>query len=152
MRPRRIQRKRIAGWQMPECAVYVGRPTKWGNPIGLSDVAAQYPRLDELGIATLVVRDFRVLAEKGRLSFPNWRYVSGGRGPVSWTYPSVEEIRAELAGRDLACWCPHDQPCHADVLLEIANRNDGAGACGDAAPTPSTTLPHDRESGANHES
>jgi hypothetical protein len=27
----------------------------------------------------------------------------------------------ELRGRDLACWCPLDEPCHADVLLEIAN-------------------------------
>jgi hypothetical protein len=36
-------------------------------------------------------------------------------------YPSLDEIRAELAGRDLACWCPLDQPCHADVLLELAN-------------------------------
>ena len=30
--PRRIQRKRTKGWRMPEGAVYVGRPTKWGNP------------------------------------------------------------------------------------------------------------------------
>lgn len=29
---------------------------------------------------------------------------------------------AELRGKDLACWCPVDKPCHADVLLEIANR------------------------------
>jgi hypothetical protein len=33
----------------------------------------------------------------------------------------VEAARRELAGKDLACWCPLDQPCHADVLLEIAN-------------------------------
>lgn len=31
------------------------------------------------------------------------------------------DIRRELRGKDLACWCPLDQPCHADVLLEIAN-------------------------------
>ncbi|MGV7636606.1 DUF4326 domain-containing protein, partial [Mycobacterium kansasii] len=30
--PKRIQRKRTKGWRMPEGAVYVGRPTKWGNP------------------------------------------------------------------------------------------------------------------------
>lgn len=30
-------------------------------------------------------------------------------------------VRAELRGRDLACWCPLDQPCHADVLLRLAN-------------------------------
>jgi hypothetical protein len=28
---------------------------------------------------------------------------------------------SELRGKDLACWCPLDQPCHADVLLELAN-------------------------------
>ena len=33
----------------------------------------------------------------------------------------VERLRAEVAGRDLACWCPLDSPCHADVLLELAN-------------------------------
>ena len=33
----------------------------------------------------------------------------------------VDAIRSELRGKDLACWCPLDQPCHADVLLEIAN-------------------------------
>jgi hypothetical protein len=31
-------------------------------------------------------------------------------------------VRRELKGRDLACWCKPDEPCHADVLLEIANR------------------------------
>lgn len=35
--------------------------------------------------------------------------------------PTVAEIRGALAGRDLACWCPLGEPCHADVLLEIAN-------------------------------
>ena len=30
--PKRIQRKRTAGWRMPENTVYVGRPTRWGNP------------------------------------------------------------------------------------------------------------------------
>jgi len=30
-------------------------------------------------------------------------------------------IRKELAGKNLMCWCPEDQPCHADTLLEIAN-------------------------------
>lgn len=34
---------------------------------------------------------------------------------------SVENIRAELAGKNLGCWCPLDEPCHADVLLRIAN-------------------------------
>ena len=36
-------------------------------------------------------------------------------------YPALSEILEHLRGRDLACWCPIDQPCHADVLLEVAN-------------------------------
>ena len=119
--PVRIQRQRTPGWRMPEGAVYVGRPSRWGNPIDVSDVAAKFPSLSSTQIAGLAVRDFRVLARRGRLSFPNWRFADGLRGPVSWTYPSVEVIRAELAGSDLACWCPLGRPCHADVLLELAN-------------------------------
>ena len=38
-----------------------------------------------------------------------------------WIEPQVDEVRAALAGRDLCCWCPLGAPCHADVLLELAN-------------------------------
>jgi hypothetical protein len=34
---------------------------------------------------------------------------------------TIEDARRELRGRDLACYCPLDEPCHADVLLEVAN-------------------------------
>ena len=30
-------------------------------------------------------------------------------------------VRDQLKGKNLACWCPLDQPCHADVLLKMAN-------------------------------
>lgn len=126
--PQRIQRRRTARWTAPDCtcgcgrkAIYVGRPSQWGNPINLSDVGAQFPSLDDRQVATLVVRDFRVLARRGELHFPNWRFLGGERGPVHWFYPTVDQIRAELAGHDLMCWCPLDSLCHADVLLELAN-------------------------------
>jgi hypothetical protein len=38
-----------------------------------------------------------------------------------WIASRVEDVRIELAGRDLCCWCPPHRPCHADVLLELAN-------------------------------
>lgn len=69
----------------------VTRPTKWGNPHPLS-----------LGRAE-VVRRFRDDLVAGRLEV------------------TVDDVRAELAGRDLACYCPLDEPCHADVLLDVAN-------------------------------
>ncbi len=85
MSPQRIQRQRTKGWRMPDGAVYVGRPTKWGNPY-----------LGEGAVAT-----YRARAEQ-----------------------SADAIRAELAGKDLACWCPLSSPCHGDVLLELANAGE----------------------------
>ena len=86
--PRRIQRRRSKGWRMPDGAVYVGRPTRWGNPFASSDRA----------------RDVREYAE--------W---------LTRRPDIVEAARRELRGKDLACWCPESQPCHADVLLRVAN-------------------------------
>lgn len=94
--PSRIQRKRERGWRMPENAVYVGRPTIWGNPYkvgGMYHVACAYD----------AVVAYRVYLE----------------GLIRAQNPGFIE---RLRGKDLACWCPLDQPCHADVLLEIANK------------------------------
>jgi Domain of unknown function (DUF4326) len=51
---------------------------------------------------------------------PGMRMANPSRGG-HMVHLTVDEIRAALTGRDLACWCPLDQPCHADVLLELAN-------------------------------
>lgn len=54
-------------------------------------------------------------------------YVTGGGWPIDWkpgAAPTLNEIRTELEGRNLVCWRPLDQPCHADVLLELANRGE----------------------------
>jgi hypothetical protein len=107
MTPQRIQRKRTRGWRMPEGAVYVGRPSKWGNPY----TAPSCPRSEAVAL-------FRDMLDRAPLGNGHW-------GRVGETVQ--ETIRRELVGKDLACWCPLDQPCHADVLLELAN-----------APTPTT--------------
>lgn len=121
--PTRIQLRRERGWRKPEGAIVVARPTRWGNPVRIADVAWHYPRLNnnERQVAQTAVNLFRQLAADGVLSLPNWAVGSGPRGPITWTYPSLDEIRAELAGHDLACWCPIDMPCHGSVLLELAN-------------------------------
>lgn len=123
--PDRIQLSRAKGWRKPEGAIVVARPSKWGNPYLLTDVGGQYPSLDDHQLHSMVVNMFRDLVRVGRIELPNWRYFGGRRGPVTFTYPSLAEIRAELAGRDLACWCEPEFRCHADLLLEIANQ-DGA--------------------------
>ncbi|HEV7674480.1 MAG TPA: DUF4326 domain-containing protein [Candidatus Angelobacter sp.] len=113
MKPRRIQRKRIKGWKMPPNTVYVGRPTKWGNlwTVGRSNCGCRSAGecmhdAFKCDTPAEAVDMFRKLVTEGRkLKF---------------------EAAAELRGKDLACWCPLDQPCHADVLLEIANAEDPA--------------------------
>ena len=115
--PERVQRKRRAGEPgMPPGAIYVGRPTKWGNPIRIIPVRRSGPfDLERDGVGFI---GQHTSLESARASAAR-RYrdlVSLGLTPVS-----VDDIRAELRGHDLACWCPIDQPCHADVLLEIAN-------------------------------
>jgi hypothetical protein len=95
--PIRIQRKRAKGWKMPENTVYVGRPTKWGNPYFIASRA-------ELDRRAAVTR------------FRAWVMACNHLSTLD-----VTRIKAELHGKNLACWCPLDQPCHADVLLEIAN-------------------------------
>ncbi len=92
--PKRIQRSRKRGWRMPEGAVYVGRPTKWGNPCDWQD------RPDGREGAVAMYRQL-LRAKTGA--------------------DIAEAARQELRGKDLCCWCPLDQPCHADVLLQIAN-------------------------------
>lgn len=94
MSPVRVQRKRTKGWRAPEGAVYIGRGSKWGNP--------------------------HTVAKLGSRSAAVAAYVN------DWLNDPLRMINAshafiELGGKDLMCWCPLDQPCHADVLLDIAN-------------------------------
>jgi hypothetical protein len=119
--PRRIQRKRTKGWTMPDGAIYVGRPTRWGNPIDWRDYPSWSPEhlpdgeLDD---------DPRRIPDAERRRWAVIDFDDALREPRTgraFGYPAADEIRATLAGRDLACWCPLDQPCHADVLLELAN-------------------------------
>lgn len=101
----RIQRSRAAGWRMPRGAVYVGRPSRWGNPYRVE------PAINAGGVRIPEV----TAADATRL----YQEVMEARIAA---HPSVlEEIRRALAGRDLACWCALEAPCHADVLLELAN-------------------------------
>jgi hypothetical protein len=95
-RPSRVRLSRRRGWRKPAGTVVVARPTRWGNPYA---IGAERSRAEavELYRRDLLVGDLRV---------------------------TVADVRRELAGRDLACWCPLDEPCHADVLLEVANDGD----------------------------
>ena len=95
-KPKRIQRSRAKGWKMPANAIYVGRPTVWGNP---------YVVGSELMNGEMLTAEKAVELYEQHLA-DNF---------------SERDIRHCLHGKDLACWCALDEPCHADVLLRIAN-------------------------------
>lgn len=94
----RIQRKRTKGWKMPENTVYVGRPTIWGNVYRAGTFKGM--------TAADAVEMFKKRLEEN-------------------IYPDAVHINRcieLLRGKNLACWCKVGDPCHADVLLEIANK------------------------------
>lgn len=112
-RPIRIQRKRTKGWRMPANTVYVGRPSKWGNPFHTHhDVPGGYPMAPEIAVASYR----RMLIHEGGV-MANGDAHSRRLGPIITT----EDVKVALKGKNLACWCSLDQPCHADVLLQVAN-------------------------------
>ena len=98
--PQRVQLKRSAGWKMPANTVKVDRTTRWGNPFTIA----------ECGSAAIAV------AQHGR-----WmRGEIGAPGGVE--PPARDALRTALGGRNLACWCALNGPCHADLLLVLANK------------------------------
>jgi hypothetical protein len=105
---RRIQRRRTKGWTMPRDAVYVGRPSFWGNPYRLDTRPAKLPAGMPWDRRAAVDAYALMLASGWRLR----------RNPG---HAIVERAIAELEGKDLVCWCPLGVPCHADVLLWYAN-------------------------------
>jgi hypothetical protein len=135
--PIRVQRKRSKGWRMPADTIYVGRPGRWGNPFNFKspDHCWNALALGCLGNAAgrheASVKAFRqwVLNPGGRIKEMEFCVVVESRGkkiPIgpkakAGVAPSIIEIREALRGKNLACFCRLDQPCHADVLLEIAN-------------------------------
>jgi hypothetical protein len=125
--PVRIQRKRVKGWRMPPNTVSVTRPGRWGNPFDFrkSDccwLALSYGcRGDRLGRQEASVKAFREWIEPPPKGKKAVRYERGVRFGTDEKTSTIVAIRTELAGKNLACFCALDQPCHADVLLEMAN-------------------------------
>lgn len=102
---------------MPENTVKVDRTTIWGNPFTMAGCRDAGFSGSDAEIARRCVEAFRVWLG------PGWRN--------NWDGPESEAARAnilerlpELRGKNLACWCPLDAPCHADVLLELANSTE----------------------------
>lgn len=123
--PRRIQRRRTKGWRMPEGARYVGPGTAFENPFGCTPHGCTRKPCgccEAYRCCVDVFREYVVsgMENRGSCTGTVFAALDGLAG-----YPRRNEIvrrLPELRGRDLACWCALDRPCHADVLLELANR------------------------------
>jgi hypothetical protein len=88
---------------VPTGAVYVGRPTRYGNP---------HPATGKTCKVCGVAHDLTEAIAAYRADLDQW------------TPQRHAQARRDLAGRNLACWCPLGQPCHADLLLELVNAPD----------------------------
>lgn len=99
---------------MPPGAVYVGRPTDWGNPYRIDKAPPMWP-VNKPWNAAAAVECFALMLAGG------WRL----RRPPG--FQIVTRAMEELEGKDLVCWCKvtgddgSRHPCHADILLEYAN-------------------------------
>lgn len=119
--PKRIQRRRTKGWKMPEGAIYVGRPTRWGSPYRIDRLSAhEYVGLNPDG--SEAIEGWGGRAHAAHWAVNQFALHIGPMGNYEYDAETLADLRARLGGRDLACWCPLDLPCHADVLLELANR------------------------------
>ncbi|MDH6280877.1 DUF4326 domain-containing protein [Prescottella agglutinans] len=123
--PRRLKREVTKGWRKPTGSIIVDRSTRWGNPFL---VGHSIPGIRRRNHQLFTVRDEADAVElyeewqSGVITLPD---IPRWNRP-----PSDDQIRRQLAGADLICWCPltdgdggggRPTPCHADVLLSIAN-------------------------------
>lgn len=120
MNPKRIQRKRTKGWKMPPNTIYVGRGSKWGNPFKVIKKRTGGFLVKRVGVG----RKRRTQKVIERLF--GWETYAVDCSIELYREQIVPHIHPlslrELKGKNLACWCSLDVPCHADVLLEVANR------------------------------
>lgn len=105
---KRIQRSRKKGSKLPPGTVCVTRPGPWGNPFceGVQiepfmwGSSAHGSKISDFKCSrSAAIELFRIYALNRMKREPNWLL--------------------PLLGKDLACWCPLDMPCHADVLIEL---------------------------------
>jgi hypothetical protein len=127
--PRRLRIRQLSQLTDTEGAVIVAAPSRWTIP-------PQVHRRTGVSFDTVLVW------------FREWLTTS--------THPNAVAMRADLPqlrGRDLACWCALDAPCHADLLLELANApRDGMmfTAANKLKPGPSASAIAMRDTGISH--
>lgn len=117
--PQRIQRSRAKGYRMQAHSpdgrpvLSVCRPGPWGNPFRVG----QYAGIGgQRGACWFLVGATRS-ASTPTLIADNAQAVAMYRQWLALSQPDFTPLR----GKHLACFCPLTEPCHVDVLLELAN-------------------------------
>lgn len=104
MQPIRVQRKRVKGYKMPDNTISVTRPGKFGNPFVIGE---KYPTAEKaLEAFRSAMMDLNSI-DLSEIEYAKFRY--------------MRDRIHDLNGKSLACFCKLDSPCHADILLELAN-------------------------------
>lgn len=102
MKPKRVQLRRTKGWKLPENTIRVCRPGPFGNPYRVG------AKVEQPGGESYVIHDAQEAVDRYKAHLATCLPEA-----IKWF---VEPLR----GKNLACWCPLDQPCHADHLLALA--------------------------------
>lgn len=99
MTPRGVRLRRTRGWRLPDSAKVVARPSRYGNPW----------RIGETFLGETLDRDAAVALHADGLALG-----------LDVGDPLVVAAALTLVGRDLACWCPEDAPCHRTAWISAA--------------------------------
>ena len=124
-RPVRIRLLRSKGYRLQEAslaanglpAIKVDRTTRWGNPFLVESMG----RERAIDAFRRLVGGEMSDAELGEHSGvgPGWNERKKALGRAG---AAIRAGLPELRGNNLACWCKEEEACHADVLLELANK------------------------------
>jgi hypothetical protein len=111
--PNRIQLSRAKGWRLPTNTVKVDRTTNYGNPYVIGD------KMDMKMVRrwgwNISPEGQKIVCEDATMAVRRFEHA------LQWDEAIHDWVREKLGGKDLACWCAPGEPCHADVLLRIAN-------------------------------
>ena len=111
-KPIRLQRSRRKGARTPAGAIYVGRPTRWGNPFA----AGKFGHMK-----SVILHRHWLAGHLGALTLERLGFSPAEIDALNRLRLRVMANAPQLAGRALQCWCPLTSDCHADTLLTLAN-------------------------------
>jgi hypothetical protein len=123
-KPARIQRKRTKGWRKPEGAVHVGRGSQWGNSWKVGSITSR------------TVLPGGWIDRSPHEPLTAQQAVDNYRNSYTHDVGYLLQIREQLAGKTLMCWCRIGDPCHGDWLLEVANSPQPLESFVDNGPKP----------------